>query len=81
MAMALQTRDHSQFPCPSCEQGMGQLTGMRVEGALRVFSYTCATCNYQWQGSVRWLDAWWPGLSTEPQMIGKAAGPPKKSTP
>ena len=48
---------------------MGHLTRMRVEGALRVFSYTCATCDYRWQASVRWLDEWWAGTSTEPRMI------------
>ena len=77
-AMAFETRENSQTPCPSCEQGIGHLTGMRVEGALRVFSYTCATCDYRWQASVRWLDEWWAGTSTEPQMIRDEAGASKK---
>ena len=63
--MAFETRDNSQTPCPSCDQGMGRLTGMRIQGALRVFSYTCTTCDYSWQGSVRWLDEWWAGTFTE----------------
>ena len=67
--MALKTRDNSHTPCPSCEQGIGHLTGVRVEGALNVFSYTCATCNYRWQASERWLDDREMGKFTEPQMI------------
>ena len=77
-AMAFHTRDNSQYPCPSCSDGMGRLTGMRIEGALRVFSYTCATCDYRWQGSVRWLDEWWAGTFTEPKMIRDEAGASKK---
>lgn len=77
--MAFDTHDNSQTPCPSCDQGIGQLTGVRVQGAVRVSSYTCAACHYQWQGSVRWLDEWWPGASTEPRMIRDEDGPGKKS--
>jgi hypothetical protein len=76
--MALKTRDNSQFPCPSCDQGMGHLTGMRIEGAMRVFSYTCTTCDYGWQHSVRWLDEWWAGTFTEPKIIRDDTGASKK---
>ena len=76
--MTFETRENSQTRCPSCEHGMGHLTGIRVDGASRVFSYTCATCDYRWQASERWLDEWWPGKSTEPQMIKDEAGASKK---
>lgn len=77
--MAFQTPDNSQTPCPSCDQGMGRLTGMRIQGALRVFSYKCTTCDYSWQGSVRWLDEWWAGTFTEPMKIRGEAAPGEPS--
>jgi hypothetical protein len=76
--MALKTRENSPTPCPSCDQGMAHLTGMRVQGTLRVFSYTCTTCDYSWQDSVRWLDEWWAGTFTERKLIRDEAGAGKK---
>lgn len=78
LPMAFKTEENSQTPCPSCE-GKAQLTGVRVEGALNVFSYTCPTCHYSWQASERWLDRWWSGKSTEPPMIGDTSGARKKA--
>ena len=66
---AAQKPDVFGTPCPSCQQGTGYLYGVRTEGALKVLSYACQTCHYQWQASERWQDDWSSGTFTEPKMI------------